>query len=196
MLSFLDDDDTRTQVPDGVCALDHIVLAGKVHHFQIVNDNGVHAFQHLLELVARNVDPKVHGVERDKFRRGLFEHFELKRGVDVAEEKIFRVARRFRELGVKVFEYIQLRVECVAQIDVIVIVARPAEGLSVCMFEAVEIDPLALKQIDVLDRKIYSNDPNQMDLRIVRGGERKKYGRTAEPLYIFTGRGIHRIQRD
>ncbi len=81
---------------------------------------------------------RFHSQESARLRR-----LKLQRRVDVAQKKVLRVASVIRKFRMKIFEYVQLRVYRVANIDVVMIMAGPAKRFSRRFFQTVKVDALA-----------------------------------------------------
>src|SRR6185369_3575845 len=107
-------------------------------------DQQIDLGQDVTERLAFAFDPEIHGVGGDEPRPlSLREYVQLESRVDVTEQHVRGRGVTGGQLGLKISEHVELRVERGAAGQVCGIAARPTESLAVRLLDARAIDARA-----------------------------------------------------
>src|SRR5690606_11449598 len=68
MLTFLDHEELRTHIENGLCSLHERELSGKLPRFCIIYHQQINFLQHSLEVAHRRFHPEIHCIHRDQPR--------------------------------------------------------------------------------------------------------------------------------
>ena len=112
MGSFLDDHDAGPLGDEGSPGRREALLARQGPGLLVVQDEEIETGDHLPEGVALDVDPEIHGVARHEGRLlDLIEHLHLQIRIDVGQKDELRPLEQSGQVGPKVLEDVQLRVQ-------------------------------------------------------------------------------------
>ena len=112
--------------------------------------------------------------------------------LNVAEKQQSRLFRFSRDLGLKVCEDVQVRVERVGGVQVVIVTTSPAKRFAV--FDALEIvraDAATLKHFAVVEVAANHTDDTYICKKACGDGEMRS--RTAKHLLAFTKRGFNGV---
>jgi len=163
-----------------------VVLAREHARFAVVDQQEVPLADGFEQFGAVVADPVIHGVAAHELHRArLRAHALLQRGLDVAEQEVWRGTVRFRQLGIEAGENVEVRGQGGAVVHVGGVDSGPEEGLAGDPLEPVEIDLTRAEQVDILLLEIVAHDGDDLHRREIAGGERDVGGRAAKHAVHF-----------
>jgi hypothetical protein len=111
------------------------------------------------------LDPQIHRIERHEFRVGhLLSDTALQVGLNVAEEQQPRTFRVFRQFRLKVCEDVQVSVECLRDVQIVLVTTAPTKRLAVFdSLDVARVDSASLKNILLGEVAAYNG--NDTDFR-------------------------------
>jgi hypothetical protein len=152
------------------------------------------------QLASRALDPVVHRVEAHEHGLALhlLQHGELQGGLNISKKNERSIEIRFRELGLKIREYVQLSGERGALVHVLVVTPCPEKRFARRVFEAFEIDSsVASAQNRFFARsEIIAHDSHHAHWREVAGGQSEIARGAAKRLFHFAKRRLDSVERN
>ncbi len=112
----------------------------------------------------------------------------LQSGMNIAEEKKFRICVFRRNARLEALEDVQFGEIGFGFVQVVEILPAPAEGFSFGVFDASSIDLSFLQNVFVLGGKVFAHHGDDANIREVAGGQGKICTGTAEHIFHATRR--------
>ena len=150
------------------------------------------------ERIALVIDPVVHRVERDRFRRAHAAAASRAGSRDRCSRGTRTRCRRTRAgtLRLPVGEHAKLRVDRLRGVHRVVVLAQPAERLSGAPLETREVDAACAQALDVLLEEVIADDAHQPHRRVEARGDREIRCRAAEHVGPMLDGRLHVVVRE
>src|SRR5882762_3392213 len=163
------------------------MFAGKLAGFGVVDHQNINVAQGFAELAVGALDPIVHRVHRDEFRRALdlMENVALEIGRDVGKKDEFRVTVFFRKARFEFREDVEVRDQCDALVEIFRIAAGPEEALPFLALQAFDVDRALFQDGFVFWIKVVADNADKIDVGKKTRGDGEVCGGAAEgALYL------------
>ena len=197
MFALFDEHVLRSLVEDPARGLHQVGVLGELACFAVVERDQVDVPEEFNELGATRFDPEVHGVAGDEARfLHLLEHLELQAGIDVGEKDERRFAELVGNIGPKIREHAEMRLERFGGVEIVAIASTPAEAGATDFLETRQIHAALDERLQQVEGVVVTDHAHQLHRREVRRRRREIGARSAEHIIGLTERRLDGIERD
>ena len=197
ILAMLDHQRARAHLHHLARSARQAVVAGQHLGLAIVDQQHVHALQHLVEIRAVPTNPVIHGVAADQLYllHGIADAG-LQHGIDVGQKQKIGIVILVRDRRLKRFEHIQLGVQRLGFVDILAVFAGPVEGLALRVLDAARVYAALVHHGFVVGREVLADYCDHTHVGEIAGAQRKICGRAAQDLLALAIRGFQGIECD